>query len=343
MISYEYSQLLNNLSWAKVGQTVVDIASQLPEAGIAILYFSQLQPGAKQYFFCQKYHSQVLIPSQDSLKLTIASHTELSVNNNLVIRNYKLDSSHQSIKHQTCLEANIGSSISILLFDQPHLHAILTVHRFQGSTAWQESETHAVRMIGTQANLIISQMLVSEELRKLAQRETTVNRITATIRSSLEPPVMFAAIAKELGLALDVDGCTLSLWKQGDRFVKCVGLYNPHEPQKIIQDYSEISSVVPIDENPILQALLYTKKTVKSSDLEKQKSIARYELPWHAKARALLIVPLVVEEEVIGSITLRQSNNSREWSRSDIELAEAVASPAAIAISQVLIYQQVKE
>ena len=343
MISYEYNQLLNNLSWEKVGQTVVDIAIQLPQAGIAILYFSQLQSDTKQYFFCQKPHSQVLTPSQDSLKLTIPSHAELSINNNLLIQNYEPDSSCQSIKHQTCLKANISSSLSVLLFDQPHLHAILTVHRFQGSAPWQKNETHAIQMIGTQANLVISQMLVSEELRKLAQRETTINRIIATIRSSLEPPVMFAAIVKELGSALNVDGCTLSLWKQGDLFVKCVGLYNPHEPQKIIQDYSEISSSVPISQNPILQALLYTKKTVKSSDLEKQKSIARYELPWHAKARALLIVPLIVEEEIIGSITLRQSDSSREWSRSDIELAEAVTSPAAIAISQVLIHQQVKE
>ena len=154
---------------------------------------------------------------------------------------------------------------------------------------------------------------------------------------------MFATIAKELGEALKVDGCTLSLWTKSDRFVKCVGLYNFHEPQKIIQDYSDVSSSVPIAQNPILQALLYTKKTVSSVDLEKQQSIARYELPWHAKARALLIVPLIVDEEIIGSITLRQSDTSRQWSRAEIELAEAVASTAAIAISQVLIHQQVQE
>ena len=343
MISYEYSQHSDNLSWEKVGRTIVDIASQLTRSGIAILYLSQGQSDAERYFFCQKYHAQVLSLSQDLLKLTIASCSELSIKNNLAIQNYKLGSSNQSIRHQACLEANISSSISVLVYDQPGLQAVLTIHRFQESALWQDNEIHAVRMIATQANLVISQMLASEELQKLAQRETTLNLITATIRSSLEPPVMFAAIAKELGSALQVDGCTLSLWKQGDRYVKCVGLYNPHEPQKIIQDYSEISSSVPIDENPILQALLYTKKTVKSSDLEKQKNIARYELPWHAKARALLIVPLVVEEEIIGSITLRQSAASREWSQSDIELAEAVAATAAIAISQVLIYQQVKE
>ena len=52
------------------------------------------------------------------------------------------------------------------------------------------------------------------------------------------------------------------------------------------------------------------------------------------KARALLIVPLIVDEEIIGSITLRQSDISRQWSRAEIDLTEAVASTAAIAVQQ---------
>jgi class 3 adenylate cyclase len=103
------------------------------------------------------------------------------------------------------------------------------------------------------------------------------------------------------------------------------------------------TSSVPIAENPILQALLFTKKTVKSKDLEKQQNLARYELPWHAKARALLIVPLILEQEIIGSITLRQSATARDWSNSEIELAEAVASQAAIAVQQAKLYQQLQE
>ena len=71
--------------------------------------------------------------------------------------------------------------------------------------------------------------------------------------------------------------------------------------------------------------------------------MARYELPWHSKARALLIVPLIVEEEIIGSITLRQSGNSRRWSQSEIDLAETVASQAAIAVQQAKLYETTKK
>ena len=346
MIQFEYGQLLNNLSWEKISQTIVDTIGQLSPGEIVILHLSKLHLDAKEYFFYQQPKSKIAPISLELLKLTIVPGSELSERNNLIIKYYEPNSTAESPRSLACSQAEICSSLSILLLAQPSLTASLTIHRLQSKDRWKKAEIETIKTIATQAHLVISQMLAGEKLQQLVQKETTINRITATIRSSLEPPVMFAAIARELGEALKVDGCTLSLWSKGDRFVKCVGLYNPHEPQKIIQDYTNLSSVsssVPIQENPILQALLYTKKTVKSSDLEQQRNLARYELPWHAKARALMIVPLIVDDEVIGSITLRQSNTSRHWHQSDIELAEAVAAQAAIAISQVLIYQQIKE
>ncbi len=347
-MNYECIQLLNNLSWKQVAQAIVNIVGQLPNIDIAILHFSQLQSHNEQFFFYQPIQPRITKLSQKLLKSTVIPHSELLLEEMVIVHQYETEAaSRQSPGYQACLSVNIDSTIAILLFSQPNLVASLTLHRLQKFDCWQEQEIAAVKMMATQASLFIAQMLAGEKLRELAQRETTINRITATIRSSLEPPVMFTAIAKELGEALQVDGCTLSLWTKSDRFVKCVGLYNPHEPQKIIPDspnwQQTTSSAVPIAENPILQALLYTKKTVRSTDLEKQRNLARYELPWHSKARALLIVPLIVEAEIIGSITLRQSATARHWSQSEIELAEAVAAQAAIAISQVLIYQQVKE
>jgi len=258
------------------------------------------------------------------------------------VKSSDLEKQKSIARYELPWHAKARALLIVPLVVEEEIIGSITLRQSDASREWSKSDIELAEAVASPAAIAISQVLIHQQVKELAQRETTVNRITSTIRSSLEPPVIFAAIAKELGEALKVDGCTLSLWKQGDHFVKCVGLYNPHEPQKIIQDYSGISSSVPIIENPILQALLYTKKTVKSSDLEKQKTIARFELPWHSKARALMIVPLMVEEKIIGSITLRQSNTSREWSKSEIDLAEAVAAQAAIAVQQARLYQTTK-
>ena len=344
MLKDEYSKSMDDLSWNKIGQAIVDAMVQLLDIDIAILHLKTLPCETESYFFNQKFSTETLQIDQELLKLTVIPHAQFDVNDSITIDWSKEQS--QLANYKACKQANIASTTTIALFKQANMSASLTIHRFQASTTCQRGEMTMIKMMATQANMMLSQILAREKLMELAQRETTINRITATIRSSLEPPVMFAAIAKELGEALQVDGCTLSLWTQSDRFVRCVGLYNPHEPQTIIPDSNNwqqaTTSNVPISENPILQALLFKKATIDLSDLEQQRELARFELPWHAKARALMIVPLIVESEIIGSITLRQSA-SRNWSKSEIDLAEAVAAHAAIAIDQVLTHQQIKE
>ena len=345
MFQGEYSQLLEDLSLEKTGQIIVDAIGKLLNIDIAILHFNKLQPKIEKYFFYQRSGIKPRL-ERELLKLTVLSDSKQAFDDILKIERYELDKDPLPAAHyQACTKANIRYILFIPLFSQANLTASLTIHSLVEGNCWQESEIEAAKIIATQANLLISQILIREKLQELAHRETTVNRITATIRSSLQPPVMFAAIATELGEALKVDGCTLSLWTKSDRFVKCVGLYNPKEPQVIkhTADWQQTTSNVPIAENPLLQALLFTKKTVSSSDLQKQRNLARYELPWHFGARALAVVPLLVDDEIIGSITLRQSGEAREWTNSEIELAEAVADQAAIAITQVLTHQQVKE
>ena len=189
MSQYEYNQLLNNLSWEKAGQTIVNTAGKLLNVGIIILHFKKLQPDSEQHFFHRHLSLDTSNLSQDLLKLTVASDSELSINNNLIIQKYTAEvSTSKSSSYQACLQAKISSSIYIRIFSHPNLTASLTVHRCQESEDWHEEEIKAVKMVATQATLIISQMLAGEKLKELAQRETTINRITATIRSSLEPP-----------------------------------------------------------------------------------------------------------------------------------------------------------
>ena len=339
----EYSQLMRDLSWSKVGQSIVDGVGQILDLDIAILYIHKFAYGTNQHFFYQKFNAENRQIDPNLLKLTVTRNPKL-INDKILIDRNRINESQSSQSERICLQQGIVATTSIPLFLQTDLVATLTIHHLQDSDLLQPHQLEILEIFVAQGKMMLSQLLAQEKFQEQAQKATTINSITTAIRSSLNPPIMFAAIAKELGSALQVDGCTLSLWTKSDRFVRCVGLYNPHEEQKIILDSTNrqaTTSSVPIAENPILQALLFKKKTIDLSDLEQQQALARYELPWHAKARALMIVPLLLEDEIIGSITLRQSDDSRNWSKSEIELAEAVAFQAAIAIDQVLTHQQI--
>ncbi len=56
-----------------------------------------------------------------------------------------------------------------------------------------------------------------------------------------------------------------------------------------------------------------------------------------------MVVPLTVNGKIIGSISLRHNDDRHQWQASEIELAEAVASQAAIAVQQSSLYQTTRQ
>ena len=199
----------------------------------------------------------------------------------------------------------------------------------------QAIDTHRVLTTRTQA---LRQ--IYEQAQALAEREALVNQITAAIRSSLDPQEIFAAITQQLGQALHVDGCALSLWTAEDEFVRCVGLHDATQLEA--GNLPLPQSVAPIDGNPVLQELLTTKAPVVVNDLSQQEP-ASAALPLRSQAKALLLVPLLYGSEIIGSISLRQTRQTRSWEKPEIALAQAVAAQAAIAVHQSQLYETTRQ
>ncbi|MBD2207269.1 response regulator [Calothrix sp. FACHB-1219] len=255
--------------------------------------------------------------------------------------------------------AKIDSSLIVPLICQQELMAVLALHQCSESRIWKEEEVQLVLMVADQAALALSQAYTYEQVRALAKREALINTVTTAIRSSLDPQDIFAAITEQLGQALQVNGCVLSLWTEEDEFVQCVGLYDSSQDldssiksaqeQILSKNHHYVgeelpNSQTPIKENPILQEILRTQEPVVIADMSNcPVEIRGFDLPLKKPARSLMVVPLLADGKCIGSITLREGNKSRRWLASEIELAKAVAAQAAIAVQQSRLYQKTRD
>lgn len=246
--------------------------------------------------------------------------------------------------------AGIQSSLILPLRSQQELLAVLALHQCGEPRIWQNDEIQLLRLVGDQAALALSQVRAYEKLQALAQREALINTITAAIRSSLEPQEIFAAITQQLGQALHADGCALSLWTEEDEFVQCVGLHDIHEAD--LADSLEgpdashramPQSILPIIGNPVLKQLMETKSPVVLEDLHQTAEMRVGESPSQYSTRALLVVPLLSDGKIIGSISLRQNVLPRRWQSTEIQLAQSVAAQAAIAVQQARLYQTTRQ
>ncbi|MBD2343648.1 response regulator [Anabaena subtropica] len=260
------------------------------------------------------------------------------------------DSPELQYRAEAFAAAQIRSSLVVPLICQQELMAVLALHQCSQARVWGEEEVQLALMVADQAALALSQAYAYEQVRALAKRESLINTITTAIRSSLNPEDIFAAITQQLGQALQVDGCVLSLWTEEDEFVHCVGLYDiSQHGENFLENHHLVAqelpeSQAPILENPILQEILITHEPVVITDMNHFTWETKgFDLPLKMPARSLMVVPLLADGKCIGSITLREGNRTRRWLSSDIELAKAVAAQAAIAVQQSHLYQKTRE
>ena len=265
----------------------------------------------------------------------------------------------------TSTNSRIVSVLMVPLFCRQELVAVLALYQVDCDRVWQSDEIELVGMVADQAALALAQSQAYERVQALAKREALVNTITTAIRSSLDPQEIFSSITSQLGEALQVDGCTLSLWKADDRYVQCVGLYDAEQPMvdldpaldpaldptKDVRDPLDPSdhlllhgmpkSQVLIEDNPVLMQLLKTQQPVALHDLAHHPDMQMPE--FQTPSKALLVLPLLSEGNIIGSISLRQNNHIRYWTQSEIRLVQSVSEQASIAVQQANLYQTTRQ
>jgi GAF domain-containing protein/class 3 adenylate cyclase/two-component SAPR family response regulator len=339
------------LDYRQILQAIVDTVGHMLEVDVCLL-----RPFQDGQLVDEGFSYQKTAPSateniiNHAAPLTLVAETVWETHEVQIIHDVAGDERILQHRRDAFAAADIRSSLIVPLICQQELMAVLALHQCSQGRFWGDEEVQLVAMVADQAALALSQAYAYEQVRALAKRESLINTITTAIRSSLNPEDIFAAITQQLGQALQVDGCVLSLWTEEDEFVKCVGLYDSflhgtgsgENSPWITQELPE--SQAPILENPILQEILKTREPVIITDINNSVWQSKdFDLALKMPARSLMIVPLLADGKCIGSITLREGKKARKWLQSDIELTKAVAAQAAIAVQQANLYQKTRE
>ncbi len=372
------------LSYHQILQTIAETVGETFEASCCIL--RPVQDGQMENE-CLIWHAATLPPTSSTvpavelkaLPLTAAhplaaqfAQTVWETDQVETIIHPETDDRIQSAgvnRQQAYQQADIRSTLIVPLICQQDLMAVLALHQCGTARTWQDDEVQLLRMVADQAALALSQARAYEQVRALAKRETLINTITTAIRSTLDPQEIFAAITQQLGQALQVDGCALSLWTEDDEYVQCVGLHDsswPLSATPLVLDLPRNGSnakaaspvhccdgweniqqlpqsLVPIEGNPVLKRVMATQQPVVLHDLADHQEMRVADQAIRSPARALLVVPLISDGQIIGSISLRQNHQPRQWQPAEIQLAQVVATQAAIAVQQARLYQKTRQ
>jgi PAS domain S-box-containing protein len=212
-----------------------------------------------------------------------------------------------------------------LLSDQ-RVIAVLVVGTTSEPRSFSSEELAQLQTVAAEAALALDHYRSTAALSEALERERFVARISARVRSELDVNELLRVAVQETGTALGVQRCFIRLGDAEDAIPIAA------------QWYAE--GLTPIETGKRLAVsnlAVRRRETVAINDVEgapelKDESIggqqqALLELGSHA----VLAVPIVVFDELIGVLALHRMQSGR-WTGSEIALTEAVAREIGLAI-----------
>lgn len=194
---------------------------------------------------------------------------------------------------------------------------------------WSEDERELLNIVSQELSLAMDQTRLVVRLREQAEREALLNRITTSIRRSLDPEDVLQTTVEELGRTLGVDHCYIGLAESSTEII-------------VKSEYcaSGVESILGsrLDYMPFSQDSMFeTGKfyTIANATLEIRES----QKDFHSYL-GTIYVPVRTDRGFIGVIGVGSPKSDRSWRTSEIEFIQAVANQVAVAVSQAKLLEQ---
>ena len=167
-------------------------------------------------------------------------------------------------------------------------------------------------------------------------RESIINRLALKLPTSINLDTFLKVIVAELGQMMEVDRCdVIKLSPEGELRVS-------HEWRATETVPSSLDARIPVDVKTLSQ-YLDVRQPIKLDDTSAPE--LDHKVRFFAKSlgtRSLLVVPVVLDDEVLGLIGLHHTRTTRHWSDEEVAFLVSIATQLAIAYQYTRIYTDKK-
>ena len=177
---------------------------------------------------------------------------------------------------------------------------------------------------------------LERKLKLYEARESIIGRLASNLPKSVNLDTFLQVIVAELGQMMEVDRCDIiKLSQEGELRVS-------HEWRASDGVPSSLQARIPVDV-ATLSEYLDVRKPIKLNDTSAPE--LDHKVRFFAKSlgtRSLLVVPVVLDDEVLGLIGLHHTRAARHWSDEEVAFLVSIATQLAIGYQYTRIYTDKK-
>lgn len=196
--------------------------------------------------------------------------------------------------------------------------------------AYSEQDLATLQTFASQAALAIENARLFEETQRLLEEISLLYRAGQAATSSLDLAQVLDSVASVMTQAIGVYSCAISEWDQKAGTV--ITLSDVGHPEG-----SDVGQVFALSDYPATARMLETQQPLYVTLDDKDSLPKETQLLEQMGYATMLAVPLVVRDRVIGLVELYDTS-PRSFSKDDIQLSQALASQAAIALENARLY-----
>jgi diguanylate cyclase (GGDEF)-like protein/PAS domain S-box-containing protein len=198
-----------------------------------------------------------------------------------------------------------------------------------------EADVRTAQALAQHIAIAIHNARLYDETRRNADQLARINQISAAINQPFALDDVLGSTLRELIRALEVDRGGIALLAEARDHLTVISEHSPGGGPPAL------GQTIPVRDNPSMEFVLRERRALAVTDVEHDPRLGRAaaDLLRAVGTRSILIVPLLVRGEVIGTIGLDSQRSERVFGDAEIKFAQTIANQAAIAIEKARLFE----
>lgn len=199
-----------------------------------------------------------------------------------------------------------------------------------------EADQRRLLSLTQQAAVLTENFRSVTVIERRAEQLAALNRVTEAAATTLDLKQALQTISQELAETFNARNAGIALLNKGQNELTVIAEYNTQP-----EDTSALGQLIPVAGNASTERVFETRRALVIPNPQTNPLTASLQpLMTQRSVECLLIVPLVVRGEVLGTIGIDSDQPGRVFSDAEVTLAETMAGQISTAIENTRLFQQ---